>query len=114
MASGRRSASTTRPGRGSGGGEQRAGSDSARHTRVEVRLTPDGGLSIHHHETGSSCRSAWGEDDYEATLEIRPEDLAALAFFLVKAGFGEQRDALKELRILCERRGVPHRVAVWT
>lgn len=89
-------------------------SEGVRRTRVELRLTPESGLTLLHHETGRSPRSAWGEDDYEATLEIRPEDLRALTVLLLQAGFGGQRDALDQLRLFCERRGVPHRVAVWT
>jgi hypothetical protein len=60
------------------------------------------------------ARCAWGEDDYEATLEIRPEHLGGLTLLLLQAGFGGQGDALEQLRIFCERRGVPHRLAVWT
>ena len=113
--SGRRSGSTSRPGRTSGGPDNLLWrSERARQAHVEVRLTPEGGLTLHHHETGGSPRSGWGEDDYEATLEIGPEHLGALTLLLLQAGFGGQRDALEQLRIFCERRGVPHRFAVWT
>jgi hypothetical protein len=89
-------------------------SAGARPAQVEVHLTPEGGLTLRHHETGSTLRSAWGEDDFEATLEIQPEHLLALTVLLLQAGFGGQRDALEQLRLYCERHGVPHRVAVWT
>lgn len=114
-ASGRRPGSKPRPDRRPAGQDHvlwRA--DGVRDARVEVRLTPEGGLTLHHHETGGSPRAAWGEDDYEATLEIGPEHLAALTLLLLQAGFGGQRDALEQLRIFCERRDVPHRFAIWT
>ena len=113
--SGRRPGSTPRPRRVAGGQDQLLWrSDGARHARVEVRLTPEGGLTLRHHDTGATPRSAWGQDDYEATLEIEPEHLGALTLLLLQAGFGGQRDALEQLRTFCQRRGVPHRFAVWT
>jgi hypothetical protein len=89
--------------RGAGGGEG----------RLEASVTAEGALLLHHLETGSARRHAWGADAYDATLEIRREDLPQLALVLLKAGFGGQRDALELLRILCERRGVAHRYTVW-
>jgi hypothetical protein len=82
--------------------------------RLEVSLTAEGALLLHHPETGPARRDAWGAGAYEATLEIRREDLDQLALLLLNAGFGNQRDALEQLRLFCERRGVRHSFAVWT
>jgi hypothetical protein len=89
-------------------------STGERKGQLAASVTADGGLLLHHLETGRAHRDAWGADAYEATLEIRREDLTELTLVLLAAGFAGQRDGLEQLRRFCERRGIAHRFAVWT
>jgi hypothetical protein len=88
--------------------------DGARRHAADLRLGDDGGLTLTHHETGPTLEDAWGADDYEATLEIAPGDVGRLALVLLQTAFAGDPNALAKVKVLCERRGVPFRFAVWT
>jgi hypothetical protein len=88
--------------------------DGARYGRVDVRLTPDGGLEVRRHEMGAGDRAAWGDDDHEAVLEVAPRDVAQFALAMIKEAYAGRRDALEALLDLCEDHGVDVRHAVWT
>jgi hypothetical protein len=88
--------------------------DGARYGRVEARLTAGGGLEIRRHEMGGGERDVWGEDDHEATLQIAPGDVAALALALLTERYAGRADALEALAELCEAHGVAARHSVWT
>jgi hypothetical protein len=89
-------------------------SDGAAYLAVEAVATPQGGLLLRRHESGPSSQDGWGAHDREATLEITPEHVAKLALVLIEASLSGQADALERLKILCERREIPCRHAVWT
>jgi hypothetical protein len=63
---------------------------------------------------GAADRSAWGEDDHEATLQIAPDEVARLALALISKAYAGRRDALEALLGLCEAHGVKARHNLWT
>jgi hypothetical protein len=88
--------------------------DGPRYGRVDVRLTPGGGLEIRRHEMGAGDRDAWGEDDHEATLRIEPVEVAKLALALLTERYAGRADALEALIEVCETHGVIASHGVWT
>jgi hypothetical protein len=88
--------------------------DGARYRRVTLELNAGGELSLASHEMGATTEAAWGLDDDERTLVIGPDQVRLLALALVAERLEGEQDAVMALAELCERLGVPVRLACWT
>jgi hypothetical protein len=88
--------------------------DGARYERVDASIRPGGGLRISRRDLGPGAFAAWGGDEQEATLDLSPEAVAALALALLEARFAGRADALEAVREVCEEFGIVARYGLWS
>ncbi len=79
-----------------------------------IRLRLDAsGIRLDAHDMGPPVERAWGSDDYEFWVNVKAEDLAALACVLLEEKYRGRSDSGDNLRRFCERNAVPHEFDSW-
>lgn len=88
-------------------------SDGARYRRVTLAVEADGGVSLTSLQVADARLATWGLETDELTLTVAREDVGRLALALAAEILAGGEGAADRLVDICQRRGVPARLACW-